>query len=151
LARWPERIHASAIAAGGRAAIIRGASGAGKSDLALRCLAQAPSLLLPHPVMLVGDDQIMLERRGDALFAAPAPALAGKLEVRGIGIVAVSKVIGEAEVRLVVDLVPAKEVERMPDPWPATALIGKDLPLLRLFAFENSAPLKLLMALQCNG
>lgn len=151
MARWPERIHASAIAAGGRAAIIRGASGAGKSDLALRCLAQAPSLLLPHPVMLVGDDQIMLERRRDALFAAPAPALAGKLEVRGIGIVAVSKVIGEAEVRLVVDLVPAKEVERMPDPWPATALIGKDLPLLRLFAFENSAPLKLLMALQCNG
>src|SRR5689334_23520913 len=56
LAEASENVHATAIALGGNAALIRGAPGSGKSDLALRCLAIAPTALVPCPASLVADD-----------------------------------------------------------------------------------------------
>lgn len=105
--------------------------------------------LVPLRAELIADDQVLVERAGDRLLARPPVAIAGHLEVRGLGIVGVPHVNAvPVEVFLVVDLVqtPAS-VERLPDPWPHTVLAGVRLPLLTLRPFEASAPLKLLLAL----
>ena len=141
-----ENHHATAIAIGGHAALIRGPSGAGKSDLALRCLAVAPTALIPTPARLVADDRVELRREGQRLRAEAPAAIRGKLEVHGIGIVTVAYVVS-AEVVLIADLVPADTVERLPDPPAKTDFMGLSLPLLRLAPFEAAAPIKLLLAL----
>ncbi len=147
-----ELVHATAIALGGRAALIRGPSGAGKSDLALRCLALAPSALLPEAAQLVSDDQVHLELREGAIHARAPAAIAGLIEVRGIGILRLEKCAVEARVALAVDLLLPQDPapDRHPDPWPLMTLLGVTLPLLRLQPFEASAPVKLLLALR-NG
>lgn len=142
-----ERIHATAIAIGERAAIIRGPSGSGKSDLALRCLGFSPTELLSQPVTLVGDDQIDLEPVSTGLRVRSVPNLSGLLEVRGIGVVPVRAVTAEASAVLLVDLSNESEIDRMPDPWPYAAVAGVRLPVLKLAPFAASAPLKLFLAL----
>ncbi len=83
-----------------------------------------------------------------AVWRCAAPqSLAGRLEVRGLGIIPVSAWVEAAEAVLLVDLVEAGAVERYPDPWPLERLLGFELPVLRLWAFAASAPLKLLAAL----
>jgi HPr kinase/phosphorylase len=145
-----DRLHATAIAVSGRAALIRGPSGIGKSDLALRCLGLGPSTLLPESVTLVADDQVILESRlnpAPARLVATAPApLRGRLEVRGIGILEVA-FSPEADVVLVVDLQGEGPIERFPDPWPTTRIMGFDVPVVHLLAFESSAAAKLVAAL----
>lgn len=141
-----ERMHATVIAVGQRAIIIRGPSGAGKSDLALRCLAVAASQLVASPARLVADDQVVLTRNGLTLSAAAPPTLLGQLEVRGLGIIEVDPE-QEARVVLIADLVDRNRIERLPDPWPTTSILGLTVPLLRVCAFDASAPLKLLTAL----
>jgi len=142
----PQTVHATAIAMGGHAALIRGPSGAGKSDLALRCITSS-ALLGGRPLQaaLVADDRVALRRDGPRLIASAPETIAGRLEVRGIGIIALPTVT-EAAVALVVDLDPASSIERMPAPE-ATLIEGVSLPLLRLSAFEASSHLKLLLAL----
>jgi HPr kinase/phosphorylase len=143
-----ERVHGTAIAAGGRACLIRGPSGSGKSDLALRCLSTPVSMLLPDPSFLVGDDQVELVREGLTLVAKAPATIAGKLEVRGQGIVTVPTVAA-APLVLIADLIQVGEaIERLPDPIPRVTLLGLDLPVFRLNAFEASAPVKLLVALR---
>lgn len=146
-----QTVHATVIAADGRAALIRGPSGAGKSDLALRCLALAPSSLVPHEARLVADDRVLLVAAGGRLLARAPAGIAGLIEVRGLGIVRLPA-LPEAELRLVVDLVAPGDakagIERLPpDPLPPVDIAGVALPLLRLVAFEASAPLKLMLAL----
>jgi serine kinase of HPr protein (carbohydrate metabolism regulator) len=141
-----ELVNATAIAAAGRAALIRGASGTGKSDLALRCLAHGASPLLPSPARLVSDDWVRIFHAGDALRAEAPEAIRGKLEVRGLGIVAVDYA-GAANVALLVEISPPDEIERLPDENARGSLMGVSLPLLRVAAFEASAPIKVLLAL----
>ena len=74
-----ETLHASTVALDGRAVMISGPSGSGKSDLALR--------LLDRGFVLVSDDQTIVRRVGDRLIASAPPTIAGKLEIRGVGIV----------------------------------------------------------------
>jgi serine kinase of HPr protein (carbohydrate metabolism regulator) len=97
-------------------------------------------------VELVADDQVRIERVGAGLRASAPPAIRGKLEARGIGIVTV-RAAGEADLVLVVDLVPPAAIERLPDPTLTVRILGIDLPLLHLAPFEQSAPIKLVMAL----
>ncbi len=146
-------IHASAIAAGGRVALIRGPSGAGKSDLTLRCIALAPTPLLPQQASLVSDDQTVITRRGGKLYASAPARIAGLLEARGIGIVRVNDAAGPPmPLALVVDLVPSGDAaDRLPDPWPMVPILGVELPLLRLKIHEASAPIRLLLALGCHS
>ena len=141
-----ERVHATAIAAGGRAALIFGASGAGKSDLALRCLSLPTSGLISAPVLLVSDDQVLLERRGDGIWAAAPATLRGKLEVRGIGILDV-EAAPASEVVLAVELTALAEVTRLPDPWPQRRILGLCVPVLKVWAFDASAAQKVVLAL----
>ncbi len=142
-----DRVHATAIALGGRAALIRGASGSGKSDLAFRCLGLGLSAVVHDKVMLVSDDQVLLRREGAFLRASAPPQLLGKLEVRGIGILEVEAVT-EANVVLIADLVQEGPIERFPDPWPCAHIMGVEIPQLRLRPFESSSPLKLVAAIQ---
>jgi hypothetical protein len=138
-------IHGTCVAFGPHAALLRGAPGSGKSDLALRFLALPPEA--EHGPMLVADDQVFVEARGNALFASVPPTIAGKFEVRGIGIIDMIHATG-AELVLAVDLVPSRDVPRMPPEPPEQIVIaGIALPRIVLASFEVSAPLKLKLAL----
>lgn len=141
-----ELVHGTCVAFGKRAGLLRGGSAAGKSDLALRFIALPPEGGLEP--RLVADDQVWVEARKSGELAAYAPpTIAGKLEVRGLGIMEVPYV-ASAQLVLAVDLVPAEDVPRMPpEPWEQTVIAGVSLPLLRLAAFEPSAALKLKLAL----
>lgn len=118
--------------------LLRGASGAGKSDLALRLLAEG--------FVLVADDRVRLAAGGGALLASAPGALAGLIEVRGLGIVRLAH-RAEARVALVADLVSPGLVERLPEPALCRDYPGAPVALVRLHAFEASAPRKLALAL----
>jgi len=133
-----ETVHGTSVAVGGGAVLLRGPSGSGKSDLALR--------LIDGGAALVADDRTALSREGEEILASAPPQIAGRMEVRGLGIVRLSAVSG-IPVRVVVDIVPAEEVERLPKPA-ETMLLGIALPVLRLAAFEASAPAKIRLAVE---
>ncbi len=141
-----ELIHGTCVALGPHGALIRGSSGSGKSDLALRFLALAAEPGLEP--LLVADDQVWIERQKDGSLAASAPpTLAGKIEVRGLGIVEVPH-REPVRLALAVDLVLPQEVPRMlPDPFDRITLAGVTLPVVKLVPFELSAALKLRLAL----
>jgi HPr kinase/phosphorylase len=129
-------VHASAVLAGARAVLIRGASGTGKSRLALALLQAAQAGLLPF-ARLVGDDRVHLERSHERLLVRPAAALAGLIEVRGLGI---RRLDHEpvAAVGLVVDLA-AADAERLP-PVSDTVVSGVRLPRLAVAAGSDPLP-----------
>lgn len=143
----PELVHGTCVALGRTAALLRGPSGSGKSDLALRFLflARRGPAALEAPI-LVADDQVLVRRDGRRLLARAPDTIKGKLEVRGVAIVEV-KSLAEADLALAVDLVPQQEVERLPDGEATTRILGMDLPLVRLSPWEASAPIKLVIAL----
>ena len=130
-------MHGTGVAIEGTGVLLRGASGSGKSNLAVRLIDQG--------AILVSDDQIVLQRRGKGVFMSAPVALAGKLEVRGIGIVQMPDA-GATLLRMVVDLVPSGDVDRLPERR-TTAILGTDIPCLRLDAGEPAAPIKLRLAL----
>ena len=70
--------QATCVAIDGRGLLIEGLPGSGKSSLALA--------LIDRGAVLVGDDGVLLERRDERLYASPAPAIVGKLEVRNLGL-----------------------------------------------------------------
>jgi RNase adaptor protein for sRNA GlmZ degradation len=130
-------VHATAVAFGDRAILLRGPPGAGKSDLALRLIALG--------AVLVADDQVLLRRDGDRILAAAPESIAGLIELRGVGIRRLPHRNG-VPLALVVDLVAGEQVERLPGPAVAEYR-GVQIPLLSVAAFEASAAIKLLMAL----
>lgn len=136
-------LHGTCVVIGGRAALLRGRPGSLKSDLALRFLSQFAS----RGAALVADDRVLVSREGESLLARCPEEISGKLEVRGLGIVDLPPA-GESPLVLLVDLVAAADVPRMPpEPAPREELCGVSLPLLRLDPREPSAPVKLKLAL----
>ena len=91
-----ENFPGTCVAFSGDAILFRGPSGCGKSDLALRCINRGASL--------ISDDQTMLCKENNKIFASPPATIAGKLEVRGLGIVEFPY-IKRAQLTLVLDLV----------------------------------------------
>lgn len=132
------RIHGTSVALGGDGVLLRGPSGSGKSDLALR--------LIDGGARLVADDQTELRVIGGNLRMSAPRTIAGRIEVRGVGILRVDAV-ASAILRLVVDLVPGDAVERLPEPS-SCDLLGCRVPLIALAPFEASAPAKLRLALR---
>jgi HPr kinase/phosphorylase len=132
-------LHGTCIALGEVGVLLRGPAGAGKSDLALR--------LIEDGARLVADDRVEIARRGDAVTARAPDALAGLLEVRGLGIVrlAPERVCATVPLRLVVDLMPGAEIERLPGPRHA-AILGLHLDLVAVDPFTVSAPAKVRLA-----
>lgn len=138
-------VYGTCVAFGDRAALLRGESGSGKSDLALRFLA-LPNDGALRP-LLVADDQVFAEAQDGVVTVSAPETLAGLMEVRGLGILEMPS-IPAARLVLVCDLVAADLVPRLPpDPWDRTAVAGVDVASLKLSPFEASAPLKLKMAL----
>jgi serine kinase of HPr protein (carbohydrate metabolism regulator) len=99
-------LHATCVAIDGRGVLLRGPSGVGKSDLALR--------LLDDGAVLVGDDYCAVDAVNGGLVAKAAPNIAGKLEVRGYGIVDFPAT-SSALIALVVDLMRAQDIPRLPE------------------------------------
>ena len=135
-----ETLHASTVAANGRAVVIMGPSGSGKSDLALR--------LLDRGFTLVSDDRTIVRRDGDRLIASAPANIAGKLEIRGIGIVDMESA-GEVPVALLVEL--TSEIQRLPDENSERPVLGVRLPLVSIDAMTASAPSKVALALDRRG
>jgi HPr kinase/phosphorylase len=138
------RPHGKSSVASWRAVLLRGPSGAGKSDLALR--------LIEAGARLVADDQTRIVRKGHVLFAAAPAALAGLIEVRGVGILKLARgqLASRAPLSMLVDLVPTNRIERLPEPA-NESLLGVGLPVLALAPFESSATAKLHLALARIG
>ncbi|MEO7239926.1 MAG: aldolase [Sphingomicrobium sp.] len=135
-----EMVHASSVALDGRAVLISGPSGSGKSDLALR--------LLDRGFTLVSDDQTIVKRDGDRLIASAPPTIAGKLEIRGIGIIEMTHV-DDVPVALLVEL--TSDIQRLPDDNRERPLLGVALPLISIDAMAASAPSKVALALDRMG
>ena len=131
------RVHGTSVALGGDGVLLRGTSGCGKSDLALR--------LIDGGARLIADDQTELRLSSSDVIASAPATIAGQLEVRGVGILRVPYV-GHIPIRLVVDLVPAESVERMPGEE-YCELLGRSIRRLGLAAFEASTPAKIRIAL----
>ena len=131
-----ETLHASTVAIDGRAVMIVGRSGSGKSDLALR--------LIDRGAKLVSDDYTLVVRRSGVLFARAPATIAGKMEVRGIGIVDVPHV-EEVPVALIVEI--EAEVLRMPERRQRT-IAGVEVRQVAIEPFAASAPIKVELALR---
>ena len=108
-------VHASVARVGDRGVLIRGRSGSGKSSLLL-------ALLSPGDSTLVADDRTHLSAEGGCLIASAPEAIAGQMEVRGVGIVR-RPYVSPVAVDLVVDLLPLAECPRLPDGEAARAVL----------------------------
>ncbi|HVF93316.1 MAG TPA: aldolase [Sphingomonas sp.] len=131
-----ETLHATAIAIGDEAVLFEGLSGTGKTDLALR--------LIDRGATLISDDYTLLVRSGDVLLARNPGAMAGRIEVRGLGIVAMPHV-ADVAVALIVRL--GGEPMRMPDRR-IRRIAGVPVREIALDAFHASTPFKVELALR---
>ena len=123
----PSTVHGSAVLFAGTGILIRGASGSGKTALAFDLLAAEP-----ESARLVADDRVILTAANGRLLADVPAALAGLIELRGVGLLRRS-FVAPVVIRLVVDLVPAESVSRLPETADAeTAIEGIVLPRLAL-------------------
>jgi serine kinase of HPr protein (carbohydrate metabolism regulator) len=136
-----ETVHATCVAIQGRGILLHGASGAGKSDLALR--------LVDRGAAFVSDDYTLVRRDGARLIATAPQTIAGMMEVRGLGIVDLPS-LASAPVALMIAL--DEPVERMPaETMPTVHLAGVPIPVIALAALEPSAPIKVELALRLYG
>ena len=135
-----ETIHASTVASNGRAVLITGRSGSGKSDLALR--------LIDRGFSLVSDDQTIVRRDGDRLLATAPATIAGKIEIRGIGIIQLPAAT-DTPLALIVEL--TSESTRLPEDGLERTILGVSVPLISVDAKTASAAAKVVLALDHLG
>ena len=132
------RLHATCVSIGDSGVLLRGPSGSGKSDLALR--------LIDGGARLISDDQVLLARVDDQVVARAPEALDGLLEVRGLGIVkAPSR--RQVALALVVDLSPRGASERLPAPA-ICRIEGIEMPRLVIAPRHASADAIIRLALR---
>ena len=132
-----ENIRATAVAVNGKAVLLCGPSGSGKSDLALR--------LIDRGAQLIADDCVTAVEISGQVMLAPPAAIAGRLELRGAGLAKIDYA-ADVPLALIVNLIPGGEVERMPEPeeW---SICGARVPAMKLDGLQPSAPIKVEMAL----
>jgi serine kinase of HPr protein (carbohydrate metabolism regulator) len=135
-----ETLHATSVAIDGRAVLLCGASGMGKSDLALR--------LIDRGAILISDDYTIIKWVDGRLEATAPSTIVGKMEVRGIGVVDMP-CTDYARIALIVDL--SNDIDRMPLDPELRAIAGTDVPVVRIAPFEASAPIKVELALKTVG
>jgi len=130
-------VHGSAIAIHGSGVLLLGPSGSGKSDLALR--------LVDRGAKLICDDVVHIENNNSLPQLACVPNIAGKIEVRGIGICPID-FVDSAPLRLVVQL--AQHVDRMPPEHQRITIAGYSTPIFKLSPFQPSSAIKVEWALR---
>ena len=130
--------QASCVAIDNRAILIEGEPGSGKSTLALG--------LIDRGAVLVGDDGVSLEVRGKRLYASPAPAIVGLLEVRNLGLLQFPT-LSEVPVGLVLRLDP--EAPRFSETAETVDILRAIVPVLRIW--PHSDPIKAELALKRYG
>lgn len=131
--------QASCVAIDGRALLIEGAAGSGKSSLALA--------LIDRGATLVGDDGVALEVREGRLWACPPPNIAGQIEIRNVGIASLP--IAEAPVALLVRLDP--QAPRFIEQAEQAELFGHAIPLVRLWPDSPVLALRAEWAMRMHG
>ena len=129
-------VHATAVAIDGNGVLLRGPSGCGKSDLALR--------LMDAGGVLVSDDRVEISVKNESIVARAPKTIAGKLEIRGFGIVQVSY-LSEVPITLIADLVNDRKIERLPGNH-TVVVLGQIVRTILLKPFESSAVAKLKIA-----
>lgn len=132
MTKTPEKVHGTCIEVDGLGILLRGSSGSGKSDLALR--------LIEDGARLISDDYTELSVSAGRLIARAPAKIEGLLEVRGVGVLKIGAAL-QAELGAIIDLVAPKEIERLPEDK-TEELFGVVLPLYCLTPFEASAPAK---------
>ena len=135
-----ENLHASCVANEGRAVLISGPSGSGKSDLALR--------LIDRGFSLVSDDRTIVRKEGARLVSSAPGTIRGKLEIRGVGIVDM-ETVQDVPVALIVEL--TSDIQRLPDDSRERLIMGTAIPLISVDALTASAPSKVAIALDRLG
>jgi serine kinase of HPr protein (carbohydrate metabolism regulator) len=139
----PATIHATVVAIGEDGVLIRGASGSGKSSLALALIETGTP-----PATLVADDRVILTARDGALHAAVPTSIAGLIELRGLGILA-RPFVSPVPVRLCVDLVPPGAAPRLPSEDEGRVILeGVALPRIFILTGSPDAPLRVRVALK---
>ena len=133
-------LHGTAIAWHGRGILLRGPSGTGKSDLALRVIAAGG--------MLVADDQVLAQNTKAGIIAAPPPQIAGLIELRGVGLMRLPY-LSSVRLAIVFDLVPPGTAERLPD-LGRMVVAGISLPCGVVAPFEASAVEKMVAVLRAR-
>lgn len=132
-----ETLHVSSVAIDGRAVLIEGESGAGKSDLALR--------LIDRGATLISDDYTLLQRAGGELIASPPDTISGKIEVRGLGVLE-TPYVEKIPVALLIRLTDAPE--RLPLADEVRRIAGLDIREVAVDSRTASAPIKVELALR---
>lgn len=122
-------LHATAVAVDDQAVLIEGASGSGKSALALTLMA--------FGAVLVADDRVLLRVAEDGLIATPPATIAGRIEARGVGILR-ARHREDVRVALAVDL-DQQETDRLP-PRRSKNLLGISIPVLHNSGTAHFAP-----------
>ncbi len=135
-----ETLHASCVSIGGRAVLIEGLSGSGKSDLALR--------LIDRGAALVSDDYTIVRRIDGKLIASAPPNIGGLIEVRGVGLVPMTF---ESDVPIALIASIATTIERLPDLNSTRVVAGVAIPTCLIAPLEASAPIKIEMLLKLRG
>lgn len=134
------KYQATCVAIDGRAVLIEGLPGTGKSSLALA--------LIDRGAALVGDDGVTLDRDDTRLLASPVPETFGLLEVRGLGLIPMPVARG-VPVALVITL--DREGPRFIEEPEATLRYGAELPLIRLWPDSPMLVLRAELALRTYG
>ena len=133
--------HGTAVLYRGFGILIRGPSGSGKSDLALR--------LIDDGADLIADDQVIIKSVGEILQLSSPDKISGLIEVRGVGVVCI-KYVSSIPLGLIVDINPRKKLKRMP--ITKKELIGNiSIPVITIDAFESSAVAKIKVFIQFLG
>lgn len=132
--------QASCVAIGGRAVLIEGPPGSGKTSLALA--------LIDRGAGLVGDDGVTLDLRGEGeLWAAPPPRITGKIEIRNVGIAELAPV--EAPVALILSL--DSSAPRFVEKALECEILGAAIPWLKFAPHGSVAAIRAEYALQMHG
>lgn len=136
-------VHGTCVYFNNTGVFLRGKSGCGKSDLALR--------LIDHGGVLIGDDQVVLTNENSVLIAKPVERLAGMLEVRGIGLCNFEH-LEFCEISIVFDLCQDIVPERLPEQDQLSTMIeGVNLPCYSLQPFHPSAIAKIRAAIDVSA
>jgi serine kinase of HPr protein (carbohydrate metabolism regulator) len=135
------RINGTCVAIDGHGVLLRGPSGSGRSDLALR--------LIDEGARLVADDWAEITVEAGRVFLSAPPSIAGLIEARGLGVLVLERET-RAPLDLVVDLVESSAVERMPEPARCD-IAGMPVRCVRLAPFEASASAKVRLAVRLSA